>query len=451
MVNPFTGVYTPFITYSSVATGGVATPIAPINEQGAVWNRAASSAVIEGVQYDFQNDWNYQFSTSFLKSDTTAGVAVTWYPTAGNRQGTLPANGGTKGPFDLYNFVGSTNVTAANASIPALKQIGQEIDQAYIAENLSFFKDRVILSGSISENKMTRTERDLDTSHPIPTPVVTEPNPVAAHKTKLLKGYGIVISPIPYAALYYGHSETSLPITSVNTPFSSGTTPNTAISTGFGVPATQDSKDDEAGIRFKTLDGRSTATVDYFQVSQSNNSIPNPANLSLAPGQAQFPLLFANVVSRGWEYEFNTAITPQLSILGTYTHFKIANAYGQDQRAVAQSQGSIYANYRFTSGSLKGFQAGVGVVHVSRKAVDTVSGSTPAGTATAPIPQRPSAYLPAYTVVNLTSSYQLNAQWRISAYVDNLFNEYYFTGALNRFNVFSGPQRGYRGSVTYSF
>jgi len=444
MTNPFTGAYTPGFTYAAASSGGAATAVPIPTETGAVWKRAQASAVIQGVQYDFQNDWNYEFSTSFLKSDTTAGVAITWYPTAGNRQGTLPNNGGTKGNFDLANFVGSTNVTLPTDTIPALKQIGQEIDQYYISENLSFFKDRVILSGSLSDNKMTRTERDIDTSHPIPTPFPVEPNPVAAHKTKLLKGYGIVISPIPYAALYYGHSETSLPITVVNTP-----TPTTALSTGNGIPPTQDSKQDEAGIRFKTLDGRSTATVDYFQVYQSNNTIPNPLNLSLASGQAQFPLLLANLASRGWEYEFNTAITPQLSILGTYTHFRISNAFGQPIRAVAQSQGSIYANYRFTSGSLKGFQAGVGVEHIGRKAVEQANGNV--GTAANPVPIQPTAWLPAYTVVNLTSSYQVNANWKISAYVDNVFNEYYFTGGLSRFDVFSGALRGYRGSVTYSF
>jgi outer membrane receptor protein involved in Fe transport len=92
------------------------------------------------------------------------------------------------------------------------------------------------------------------------------------------------------------------------------------------------------------------------------------------------------------------------------------------------------------------------VVHVSRRAVENVgAGSTAAGTPTNLILIQPSAWLPAYTVVNLTSGYKLNQQWEIRAFVDNVFNEYYFTGALNRFNVFTGALRGYRGSVTYSF
>ena len=304
--------------------------------------------------------------------------------------------------------------------------------------------DRVILSGSLSENKMIKKQASL--ALPIPSPNPLQPNPASVNVNKLLKNYGIVVSPVPYAALYYGHSETSLPVVTVNPSTS------TALATGFGLPPTQDSKGDEAGIRLKTLDGRSTATVDYFQAYQTNNSVPNPANLALAPGQPPFGLLFANVVSRGWEYEFNTAITPQLSILGDYTHFKISNAYGQPQRAVAQTSGAVYANYKFTSGDLKGFQVGVGAVHVSRRAVDNPSaGGTAASTPTNVITFQPTAWLPAYTVVNLTSSYQVNAQWKVSAYVDNVFNEYYFTGALNRFNTFAGALRGYRGSVTYSF
>jgi iron complex outermembrane receptor protein len=445
MTNPLTGAYTPGFTYGNASTGFAATAVPIPTETGAVWTRSASSTVTQGVQFDFQNDWNYEFSTSYMKSDTTAGVAITIYPYSGNRQGSLPANGGTKPNFDFANFAHTSFTYPAGAVAPTVNQIEQEIDQYYISENLKFFKDRLILNGSLSENRETKTQATLTLPHPSGDPL--QPNPASAQAHKLLKGYGIEVSPLPYVGLYYGHSETSLPIIVVNAAGS------TSPSDGNGLfPPTQDSKQDEAGIRFKTLDGRSTASMDYFQAYQSNNSIPNPANLALAPGQPAFPLLFANVVSRGWEYEFNTAITPQLSILGTYTHFKISNAYGQDLRAVAQTEGAAYLNYRFTSGDLKGFQAGVGVVHVSRRAVDSPSaGSTAAGTPAQPIVFQPTAYLPAYTVVNLTSSYQIDEHWRVAAYVDNVFNEYYFTGALNRFNVFSGPLRGYRGSVTYSF
>jgi iron complex outermembrane receptor protein len=445
MVNPLTGAYTPGITYGNAASGFAPTAVGNPTETGAVWTRSPSSSVTEGVQYDFQNDWNYEFSLPFMKSNSTAGVAITIYPYSGNRQGSLPANGGTKPNFDLANYVHTTFTYPPGVFAPTINQVMQEIDQYYISESLGFLKDRVILSGSLSENRETKEQATLTLPSPSGNPL--QPNPASVNVHKLLKGYGIVVSPIPYVALYYGHSETSLPIVAVNAANS------TAPSDGNGLlPPTQDSKQDEAGIRFKTLDGRSTASVDYFQAYQSNNSVPNPANLSLPSNAVQFPPLFANVVSRGWEYEFNTAITPQLSILGTYTHFQFTNAYGQSVRAVAQSEGSAYVNYRFTSGDLKGFQAGVGVVHVGRRAVDAPnSGSTVAGTTANPIVFQPSAWLPAYTVVNLTSSYQIDAHWRVAAYVDNVFNEYYFTGALNRFNVFSGGLRGYRGSVTYSF
>ncbi len=445
MTNPLTGAYTPGFTYGGASTGFAATAVPIPTETGAVWTRSASSFVGIYTQYDFQNDWNYEFSTDYMKSNTTAGVAITWYPYAGNRQGALPGNGGTKPNFDPANQVGVTNTPAAPGTpMAGLNQVGQEIDQYYISENLKFFKDRVVLSGSLSENTMKKTLASLNL--PIPSPNPLQPNPASVDVNKLLKGYGIVVSPVPYVAVYYGHSETSLPTVTVNAPTS------TALATGFGFSSTQDSKQDEAGLRLKTLDGRSTATVDYFQAYQNNNSVPNPANLALAPGQAPLPPLFADVVSRGWEFEFNTAITPQFSILGDYANFKISNTFGQPIRAVAQTSGAVYANYHFTSGDLKGFQAGVGVIHVGRRAVDApTSGSTAAGTPTNLITFQPTAWFPAYTVVNLSSSYQLNAKWKVSAYVDNLFNEYYFTGALNRFNTFAGALRGYRGAVSYSF
>jgi iron complex outermembrane receptor protein len=284
------------------------------------------------------------------------------------------------------------------------------------------------------------------TSYIVPSPNPLQPNPSAVNVHKFLKNYGIVVSPIPYVAFYYGHSETSLPAAFVNTAG------NASLPTASQTPPTQDSKQDEAGIRLKTLDGRSTVSVDYFQAYQSNFSIANPLNLSLAPGQAAFPNALTNMVSRGWEYEFNTNITRQLSLLGNYTTFQITNAYGQAVRAVAQNAGAAYVNYKFTDGSFKGLGLGVGVEHDSRRSAETpTTGSTAAGTAASPIPFQPSLWLPAYTVVNFTASYRINANWMVRAYVDNVFNEYYFTGSLNRFDLYTGALRGYRASVVYSF
>jgi outer membrane receptor protein involved in Fe transport len=235
----------------------------------------------------------------------------------------------------------------------------------------------------------------------------------------------------------------------VNNPASPATTPS---SVNGLLPPTQDSKQDEAGIRFKSPDGRATAAIDYFQAYQSNFSIANPLNLALAPGQAPFPNVFANQVSRGWEYEFNVNINQHLAVVGNYTHYKISNAYGQPIRSSAQTSGAIYVNYRFTEDVLKGLTLGVGEIHVGRRSAESpTTGSTAAGTPAAPVAYQPSLWLPGYNVVNLTSSYQIDRHWVIRAFVDNVFNEYYFTGSLSRYDLFSGALRGYRGSVTFSF
>jgi iron complex outermembrane receptor protein len=446
--NPLTGAYTPGFTYGAAAPF-TATAIPLANETGAIWTRAASTDVQLYQEYDLQNDWSYEKDLNFMKTTTTAGVALTYEPPEGNRAANLPG-AYSKANFDPANFVNSTATISGAPTIPSDTLNGEQITQYYISENLKFLKDRLILSGGLSENYMRKfVENVALPGFTVPSTNPLQPNPGAVNVHKLLKSYGIVVSPIPYAALYYGHSETSLPVAVVNAPGSSAITPSTA--NGL-LPPTQDSKQDEAGIRFKTLDGRSTATIDYFQVYQSNNQIPNPANLSLAPGQPSFPPAFANQVSRGWEYEFNTNITKNISILGNYTHFHISNAFGQEIRAVAQSEGSIYANYKFTDDSFKGLSLGVGVQHVGRRAGDApTAGSTAAGTAANPVAFKPTYYLPAYTVVNLTASYRINANWMIRAYVDNVLNEYYFTGALSRFDVFTGALRGYRGSVVYSF
>jgi iron complex outermembrane receptor protein len=444
--NPLTGAYTPGIKYGNAASGFAATQVPLANQTGAVWNRSASSQVSPFAEYDFQNDWSYVKNTSFLKSSTTGGIALTYEPGDQNRNETLPNNGGIKVPFDPASFVGST-ATFNTTAITQDTLTDEQVTQIYVNEILKFWNDRIIINGGISEDYMRKSI--VNVAFPAPSVNPLQPNPSSVDPNKLLKNYGIVITPLPFFDLYYGHGETSLPVTVVNSPTSSATTP----SSGNGLlPSTQDSKGDEAGIRFKSFDGRATASVDYFQISQTNYSIPNPLNLSLPPGQAAYPNAFANEISRGWEYEVNVDLNKDLAIVGNYTNYKIANAYGQAIRAAAESSGAIYLNYKVPETTVKGLSFGVGVIHVSKRSAESpTTGSTAAGTAAAPVVYQPSLWLPAYTVVNLNTSYRVNSQWMVHAYMDNALNEYYFTGSLNRYDLFSGALRGYRASLTYSF
>ena len=328
--NPLTGAYTPGFTYGNAASGFAATPVPLVNQSGAVWTRAGSSQVSPFTEYDLQNDWNFEKNTDFVKTTTTGGVALTYEPGNGNRNQTLPNNGGIKVNFDPTNFVGST-ATFNTSTITQDTLTDEQVTQYYVNEIAKFWNERIILNGGLSENYMRRSIVNL--AFPTPSANPLQPNPSAVHPHKTLKNYGIVITPLPWFDLYYGHGETSLPVTAVNNPTSSAITPSSA--NGL-LPPTQDSKQDEAGIRLKSLDGRATAAVDYFQAYQSNFSIANPANLSLAPGQAAFPNVFANQVSRGWEYEVNVNLNKQLAIVGNYTNYQISNAYGQAIRAAAQ-------------------------------------------------------------------------------------------------------------------
>jgi iron complex outermembrane receptor protein len=444
--NPLTGAYTPGFTYGNAASGYAATPVPLFNENGALWNRSASSQVSPFAEYDLQNDWSYSMSSSVAKSMTTGGVALTYEPGDQNRNETLPNNGGIKAPFNPAAFVGST-ATFNTTAITQDTLTDEQVTQIYVNEILKFWNDRIILNGGLSEDYMRKSI--VNVAFPTPSVNPLQPNPSAVDPNKLLKNYGAVITPFPSVDVYYGHGETSLPVTVVNSPTSSATTPSSA--NGL-LPPTQDSKSDEVGIRYKSADGRATASVDYFQVSQTNYSIPNPLNLSLAPGQPAYPNAFANEVSRGMEYELNVNLNDSFSIVGNFTNYKIDNAYGQAIRAAAETSGAVYLNYKVPDTVAKGLSFGLGVIHVGRRSAESpTTGSTAAGTTANPIVYQPSLWLPAYSVVNLSASYRINKQWVVHAYMDNALNEYYFTGSLNRFDLFSGPLRGYRSSVTFSF
>jgi len=69
----------------------------------------------------------------------------------------------------------------------------------------------------------------------------------------------------------------------------------------------------EAGLKFESPDGRSSASLALFTITRSNLLAPDPANpnFSIAIGEQRH---------RGIELEFNLALTPDLWVLGSYAY-----------------------------------------------------------------------------------------------------------------------------------
>ena len=415
--DPLTGRYTPGFTYGPGPTFTPRPTVAP----STTYNLSNTQGNQYLRYYDVQNDYVYQYQNEKFKLDTVGGVSGEVFS---NRS--YAFNYTANGPINILNPVGfgytapsvptTYNITSANAG------------QVYLNETLKLFHDRLIFNGGIAkywyysrvDNYLTRQT------------YVTHPQPI-------FKNFGFVVQPFPNVSMYYGHSESG---SQVNNP------PNTPPAI---TPDLQVGKQDEEGIRVKFLDGKGIFTASYYEMHQTNNSVINPALFSNPPPLIAPPPLLQDRVVRGWEFEFNVAITKQLSLIGSYTNYKNRNPQGVPFRGAAENSAGGFVNYRFIEGALKNLSVGFGYTHTGRRPGDTVSGITAASTPTNPIPVLPTFYLPAYGLLNFNSSYLVNKNWTVRAFVDNALNTKYLQGSLNRNAVLNGVPINPRMSITYSF
>ena len=299
-----------------------------------------------------------------------------------------------------------------------------------MSENLAFMQNRLILNVAESKqyyrqhvhNMMTNVER---TSSP----------------DTSLPSYGVVIKPWKdQVSVYYSYSEQS----SANNP----------STTGAFVPALTSSKQNEFGARFKVWDNKLYFTVSHFDIKQDNFSVPNPGNLTTPPPSPLLPALFSDRKAKGWEYEVRANPTKNISIIGNYTAFKNRDPNNVEFRGTAEKSGAVLVSYTFDKEStpaLEGFRAAVGMDYIGNRPGDAASGLTAASTATNVIPNLPTFYLGARTLVNLTLAYTSKHNWSVQANVDNVFNKEYNMASINRSLVYVGTPTNLRVSATYKF
>lgn len=414
-INPFTGYYDP-TQYWGGAPGFVTTP-APVASN--IFNRASFSDFTTTKQYDFQNDYAYEVKGEHSASTTTVGYS--WLQNkADYRNGnfTIPA-------YDILAPV--VYVAPVDNGVSNLGKRKTSVSQLYLAENLSLLSERVILTGGVSNNNY-RSRVDS----------VSKNGVKAVDQTELFPSYGIVLKPLPDVALYYGHSQ------------SAAMSPPDVGSTN---PLLQQGKQWEAGLRYRFFKKKATFTAGYFDVSQSNVSVPNPGNLLFPAPVPPLPGLLSDRTAHGWEFSLNMEVSTEVSLVANYTTFRNRDINGSPIRGTAEQSGAVWAQYTAPKTSaLAGFGAGLGLSHSGIRAGDTQNGFAQASViAGTPVIKQPTFFLPAFTRVDLALSYRLNKRWSTHAFVENILDENYLAGSLNRNSVVVGIPRSLKADLTFSF
>jgi len=417
--NPNTGLWTPGIVYG----GAPAFAPSPAPVQSRTFNRGGQRSTVSDKKQNFQNDWVYMRTFGEVQSTTSVGFAYTRRLPDG-AQGVINTNlTNTPLNFDAIVLAPLTNTGVINT-----RENNNELTrQYYVSESLTAFAGRVIVSGGVSKLEVANSTIRL---------LLGATNNVFINNKKNTVNYGIVVKPTQDISLFYGHAENASPVSTNLSPVG---TPDFSVGTQA-----------EFGVRIRLFENRLQAGVTYFKIAQNAFSIPNPANLTVPAPVPPAPLLFSDREAKGWEFEATFEVVKGFTIIGNYADFTNRDPNNIPFRGTAEKSAAAWARYEFQTSELKGFSVSIGTNWTDDRPGDSASGFTPASTPTKLIPNQPSFYLPARSLVDLSVGYTRGA-WSFQANVDNVFDKEYLLASLSRNAVYAGPGINFRGSVSYRF
>jgi len=362
---------------------------------------------------NLQNDFVFEHDAQGWKSQTVAGYAINYSSELNRSINHVPS-----GPYDFKdpNYTPPTYTVQPNnwANHNVLRNRSHQV---YLYQVFNLFDDRLILSGSLSQNRYFSDNKDnLSATYAPEKAEVTLPSA------------GIVYKITPEISLYYGYAEQE--ILGVAIPFEL-------------VPShTRPTRQHEGGLRLRLFDGRLYTTFAYFDILQEN-IWKGSTTAFLDPDAPKPPPLRTDRTSKGFEFEFAWSPTKNLSVIGSFTDFESRDNDNMRYANVAERMAGIWGSYSFSeTGPLRGLSVGLGASYVGERAGDPQG---PFGDYTTPPPGfqpvrvQPVFWIPSYTVVEANASYRFNKHWKAQLVIKNLLDRDYIAGAINHNAVISTP------------
>lgn len=418
--HPLTGKWVPGFTYS-INKEGVVTSRA-VDAPGPILTRGSLTNYLEFDEFHFKNDYIFAWNRDDLNSTTSAGFGGNY------SQFRWKSVGQTSSSIDLTNLAARTDPPFIINTVRIDKKGWMKDGQVYAHERLTLFRKRLILVASLSRyyGRLTRTD---STKYP----VITAPT-VTGRSTD--GSYGLIFKPVPALSFFYGlnHTGGALPAT-----IQAG-----SVAQNFLV---QVGSQQELGVKLAMFDNRLTASLVRFDIAQSNVPYPNP-DLFLNPKAP--PLLYTDLISKGWEFEASYALGKRFTLMGNAMVMEAHDPLGITPRGTPKRAGAVYVDYRFTTGALSGFGVNFGADFKGRAPGDTPNGFTIAKDVGIFVPNQPTFWVASRTIANLGLSYR-QGPWVVRLTIKNLFDKEYIQAAGSRTVLFVGDPRNFTASCSYKF
>ncbi|GGZ31077.1 TonB-dependent siderophore receptor [Asticcacaulis endophyticus] len=200
------------------------------------------------------------------------------------------------------------------------------------------------------------------------------------------------------------------------------------------------SKSIELGMKAEAFDGALSGSMSIYKAEKSNILTADPinANFSIAVGKAE---------SKGFEADGKLELPGDIKIMASYayTDAYVSEGMKDPDFSLTVLAGDPLINVAKNSGNImvfKDFHAGDTVYSVGARAnyVGERLGET--GT---------KFMLPDYTLVSLFAGYKPTEHIKVTAEINNLFDEDYFSASYSRLWIMPGAPRTAKISLGYSF
>ena len=258
--------------------------------------------------------------------------------------------------------------------------------QIYLNQRLGFLDDRIQTTAGILHYDTSTYVRNHVTGAP----------PGILDDDKRMWMASLLFKPRPNLSLYYSHSTNSSPIIAND------------------IVLWRDGTQDEVGLKTEFFHQRLSFNAAWFRISQANVSVPNPARQT-DPSAPES--LISNLGNHGFELELVGGLTPNLSVIATFSHLRMRDSLGRRVRAVADRNTALLLNYRFRQ-NLDGLALTAGVSYSGRRAGDTPIDFTPLN-----VIGQTSFFLKPCYITTLGLSYRSNDRWLFRLNIDNVLDD----------------------------
>jgi len=314
-------------------------------------------------------------------------------------------------PFNIYNPVyGNTELPVFNKSVPVqyrdnIYNYGGINRSVYVQDEIGFFNDkaRLTLAGRYT-NLFTRGKDETD--------------------SKITPRIGLSVDILPSLTAYALYDRSFIGQNGVSF-------------TGETFDPV-DANDIEGGIKKSFFDGRLRTSLGAYQITKQNVLVTDPEN-------PNFSIQLGEIQSKGIEFDLQGEITPELNVILNYANTNVEitedtnpESIGQRVAGHAKHLTNGWLNYKFPEISkLQGFGASLGYQYQ----IDRSTWSWGADN---------ESQLPNYFRLDGALSWS-NDQFRVQLNVNNLLNEYLYSGSNYATYLYWQSEPGINGRVTVTY